>query len=243
MERIGTERRGELFAASLLLHGAALSLLLVPRWTATHPLPPERGSLGVLLYAPPPPPAAALPIGLVSAERVTSVPARTAPTVPSFAAPVEETTPEPVVSTEPEAADLPAGSPKGDALGVESGIETGQRDGVVGGSPDGVRGGAIGGIGTTPVPVARYDHGPRLLRMVQPEYPAEAFAKKVQGVVNVEIVVDASGRVARTKVTRSVPLLDEAALAAVRQWVFAPAVLEGRPVATLANAPVEFRLY
>jgi outer membrane biosynthesis protein TonB len=39
-----------------------------------------------------------------------------------------------------------------------------------------------------------------------------------------------------------VPLLDAAAVAAVRQWVFAPALRKGRPVATLAIAPVAFRI-
>ena len=39
------------------------------------------------------------------------------------------------------------------------------------------------------------------------------------------------------------PLLDAAALEAVRQWVFAPAHKKGRPVATLALAPVTFRIF
>jgi periplasmic protein TonB len=67
--------------------------------------------------------------------------------------------------------------------------------------------------------------------------------KKIQGVVYVEILIDSNGRVVRARVTRSVPLLDEAAVAAVRQWVFAPAMKAGLPVATLAMAPVTFTLY
>jgi TonB family protein len=44
-------------------------------------------------------------------------------------------------------------------------------------------------------------------------------------------------------VLRSVPLLDDAAVAAARQWTFAPAVRHGVAVATLATAPVSFRIY
>jgi protein TonB len=106
-----------------------------------------------------------------------------------------------------------------------------------------VLGGVLGGTGDIPVPVMDYDRPPRLIRKTKPEYPREAFAKKVEGVVVVEILIDASGRVARVHVTQSVPLLDAAALDAVRQWVFEPAIRQGRPVATLAVAPVSFRIY
>lgn len=116
--------------------------------------------------------------------------------------------------------------------------------GVVGGVPGGVLGGVIGGTGDIlPVPVSSPDRLPRLLRMVKPEYPQEAFVKKVQGVVYLEILIDSNGRVVRARVTRSVPLLDDAAVAAVRQWVFVPAVKAGQRVATLAMAPVTFTLY
>ena len=42
---------------------------------------------------------------------------------------------------------------------------------------------------------------------------------------------------------RSIPQLDAAAVAAVQQWVFAPALQGGRPVAAKATAPVRFHLY
>jgi protein TonB len=81
------------------------------------------------------------------------------------------------------------------------------------------------------------------LRQVRPDYPSEAFVKKVEGTVVLEIVIDERGRVARTRVVQSVPLLDAAAIAAVRQWIFAPAEKRGRPVAAFAIAPVSFRIY
>ena len=47
----------------------------------------------------------------------------------------------------------------------------------------------------------------------------------------------------RARVLQSIPLLDAAALQTVYQWVFQPAVKRGRPVATIAQAPVAFRIY
>jgi protein TonB len=115
---------------------------------------------------------------------------------------------------------------------------------MVGGVPGGVVDGAIGGEGTGPVvPVLDYDQGPRLLRQARPDYPHEAFTKKIEGVVVVEILIDDTGHVARMRILQSVPLLDAAALDAVRQWLFRPAVRQGRPVATIAVVPVRFTIY
>jgi TonB family protein len=58
--------------------------------------------------------------------------------------------------------------------------------------------------------------------------PSETVAAGVSGSVEMEIVVDESGRVIAARVMRSVPLLDETALATVRQWRFAPATLDGK---------------
>ncbi len=137
------------------------------------------------------------------------------------------------------------GSPLGSESGVPEGMEEGVPGGVVGGIPGGVVGGVIGGTGTgpVPVPVRDVDRPPRLLQQVRPIYPSEAFVTKVEGTVVIEILIDERGRVVRTRIVRSVALLDAAAVAAVRQWVFAPALKHGRPVATLAMAPVTFRIF
>jgi protein TonB len=136
-----------------------------------------------------------------------------------------------------------AGSPHGSESGVPEGMEEGVEGGVVGGVPGGVVGGVIGGTGTGPVPVRQVDRPPRLLRQVKPTYPPEAFVKKVEGTVVLEIVIDESGRVARTRIVQSVPLLNAAAVDAVRQWVFTPAQKQGRVVACIALAPVSFRIF
>ena len=123
------------------------------------------------------------------------------------------------------------------AFGMEGGVESG----MIGGEPGGKPGGVPGGNGKNPV--QDYDVPPRLIRQTRPRYPEEAFTKNVEGTVLVEILIDASGRVARTRVLQSVPLLDAAARDTVGQWLFQPAVKHGIPVASIAHAPVRFSIY
>ena len=59
----------------------------------------------------------------------------------------------------------------------------------------------------------------------------------------VEILIDSTGRVAKARVVRSIPMLDASALQTVYQWRFSPAIKNGHPVATIAHAPVMFRIY
>ena len=73
-------------------------------------------------------------------------------------------------------------------------------------------------------------------------YPPEAVAARVQGVVIVELEIGMDGRVADTRIVRSVPLLDDAAKAAVRQWEFAPALARGVPVPDTQTIAMEFAL-
>jgi protein TonB len=231
-------------ALSVLAHVLALAVAILAPLASLEAPPVERDAIRVLIYDPPPPPPPPLPKGPGLTRRLqTHAPESPAPRPsPAFTAPVQEMRPDPAPSA-PEPSSEAGGSPTGSEQGVPEGMEGGQVGGVVGGVPGGVLGGVIGGTGDIPVPVAQPDRAPRLLRLVKPEYPQDAFVKKVQGVVYVEILIDANGRVVRTRVTRSIPLLDEAAVAAVRQWMFAPAVKAGRPVATLAMAPVTFTLY
>ena len=62
------------------------------------------------------------------------------------------------------------------------------------------------------------------------------------GVNQVEILIDATGRVAKARVVKSIPELDAAALECVRDWVFQPAQKAGHPVSTVASAPVTFSI-
>ena len=210
---------------------------------------PQTDVFRVLIYDPPPPPPPPLPKGSLEGGRRPM--AATTPPTPQpapvtaeahFEAPVEAI----VAPSRPTLAlDERAGSPTGSESGVPEGMEEGVEGGVVGGVPGGVVGGVIGGTGTGPVPtlVYDYDRPPRLLNPTKPKYPPDAFVRKVEGVVVVEFVIDATGRVVRTRIIQSIPMLDAAALETVRGWEFAPALKHGRPVATAAQAPVTFRIF
>jgi periplasmic protein TonB len=240
-------RRWPILAVSAAAHVlAAAALLLFPLFLPDGMLErPEADYLRILIYDPPPPPPPPLPRGSPEGGRAV-VRSRAAPEplptpVPSagrLEAPVEVLAPEPTGITEER-----PGSPMGSESGVPEGMEEGVEGGVVGGLPGGVLGGVIGGTGTGPVPVRDYDRPPRLLRQRKPTYPSEAFVQKVQGVVLIELLIDSTGRVARARVIHSIPLLDAAALEAVYDWIFTPAIQRGRPVATIAMAPVSFAIY
>jgi protein TonB len=60
--------------------------------------------------------------------------------------------------------------------------------------------------------------------------------------VIIEATIGPSGKVADAKVLRSIPLLDNAALDAVRQWVFTPTLLNGVPVPVIMTVTVQFTL-
>ena len=200
-----------------------------------------------LIYDPPPPPPPPLPKGSFDGGRRRLVPE--APPTPQpvpikpearLEAPLEAATAPLQPSLQP---DERAGSPTGSESGIPEGMEEGVEGGIVGGVPGGVVGGVIGGTGTGPVPVYDYDRPPRLLNPSKPKYPPEAFVRKIEGVVIVEFVIDATGRVVRARIVQSIPMLDAAALEAVRAWVFAPALKRGIAVPTAAQAPVTFRIF
>lgn len=73
-----------------------------------------------------------------------------------------------------------------------------------------------------------------------PRYPEDARAAGIKGSVVTELVIDPAGNVVDARVLRSVPMLDEAALAAVRTWKFAPTVVNGQPVPVRMTTTVNF---
>ena len=83
---------------------------------------------------------------------------------------------------------------------------------------------------------------PQKIADVAPTYPAIARAAHVEGVVILEVVIAEDGSVRDVKILRSIPLLDAAAIEAVRQWRFSPTLLNGEPVPIVMTVTVAFRL-
>lgn len=83
---------------------------------------------------------------------------------------------------------------------------------------------------------------PEAVTKVAPEYPLEARRAGVDGTVLVQALVDKDGRARDTRIAKSIPDPDDAAEAAVRRWVFKPALTNNKPVAVWVAEPVKFRL-
>ena len=75
-----------------------------------------------------------------------------------------------------------------------------------------------------------------------PQYPTDAKDAGIQGAVVAEITVNESGMVTNARIVRSVPLLDDAALKAVREWRYEPTVVNGKPVPLTMTVTVNFAL-
>ena len=95
---------------------------------------------------------------------------------------------------------------------------------------------------TQPVRVGGDIAAPTKLVDVRPVYPPIAQSARVQGVVIVEATIDERGNVTDATILRSIPLLDQAAIDAVRQWKFTPTLLDGVPVPVIMTVTVTFSL-
>jgi TonB family protein len=84
---------------------------------------------------------------------------------------------------------------------------------------------------------------PRKTKDVKPVYPPAARSAHVQGVVIIEVTISPTGTVQHPRVLRSIPMLDAAALDAVRQWEFTPTLVNGVPTPVRLTLTVNFALW
>ena len=97
-------------------------------------------------------------------------------------------------------------------------------------------------VARLPVPVGGNIKQPAKAKDVRPSYPQIAQTARVQGLVIIEATIGPTGKVQDARVLRSIPLLDAAALDAVRQWEYSPTLLNGIPIAVVMTVTVDFRL-
>ena len=69
-----------------------------------------------------------------------------------------------------------------------------------------------------------------------------ALSMRARGTVILDITIDAAGRVADARILQSIPVFDQAALDAVRQWEYEPSILNGVPVAVLVTVVLDFHI-
>ena len=84
---------------------------------------------------------------------------------------------------------------------------------------------------------------PEIVHQVQPRYSEKARQAGVQGMVIVEAIIDELGQVTNVRLVRGLPMaLDLAAIQAIQQWRFKPALLDGRPVKVFYTLTVNFSI-
>jgi protein TonB len=136
------------------------------------------------------------------------------------------------------------------------GVVGGVAGGMAGGSVGGVLGGIIGSVPSAapppppppkPVTPQRIRVGgnvqaANLINQVKPNYPPLAKQARIQGTVELSAVIGKDGRVQDLKVVRGHPLLVQAALDAVKNWIYRPTMLNGEPVEVSTTIDVNFTL-
>ncbi len=94
----------------------------------------------------------------------------------------------------------------------------------------------------TPLPVGGDVKQAKLISSVPPIYPALARNQHISGNVQIDALIDANGRVTTMKVVSGPTLLQQAAMDALKQWKYQPAMLDGKPVAMHLTVTLQFRL-
>jgi protein TonB len=82
----------------------------------------------------------------------------------------------------------------------------------------------------------------QLKHKVQPVYPREARDQRLQGTVQIHVVLSTSGKVQQAEVVSGDPILAKAALDGVRKWEYKPVLLNGEPVEVDTTVDVVFSL-
>jgi TonB family protein len=95
----------------------------------------------------------------------------------------------------------------------------------------------------TSAPVQPKATAPRLIHVADPVFPAVAYKLKIGGVVVVSVLIDKDGNATDCRVVKTRGYgLDDAAIAAVKQYKFEPATLNGEAVSVTVNVEVNFRI-
>ncbi len=93
-----------------------------------------------------------------------------------------------------------------------------------------------------PVAAAKTVSDAKLISSARAVYPATAKQTGVQGSVTVAANVDATGKVTGARALNGPMLLREAAVDSVKQWKYSPALIDGKPAASLVTVSVDFKL-
>lgn len=232
-------RLGTLSAAALAHLGVGLAIVavtafMVPKVVVPEPPPGPFPVVAVIPFVPPvalPAPTPKRPKGSGAARPGSSV---VPPPVVSDVPPVQtpDLLPQTDDDTPPDGFDGPGEGMEGDRNGSTSGVP-----GAVGDGDGGAGFDAAGG----PVEVTGDMTRPVLLVRVEPSYPQVPRRAGLGGRVTLRAVIAEDGNVESVEVFASTnPLFNDAAVDAVRQWRYRPALMNGRPVRVYFSVVVVF---
>lgn len=223
-------KRGRTTLVSFILEAIVVVILILIPLMFTEALP--KGQLMTFLVAPPPPPPPPPPPAVVHVTKVVETDIvnnqlRTPTKIPKKIEIIKEDEAPPPSTT-----------------GVIGGVPGGP------GSPSGVIGGIIN---STPIAVpkiavsrVRVSSGVTQglkVHDVQPQYPQMAKIARVQGPVVLAAIIGKDGAIQNLRVISTAsPLLNQAALEAVKQWKYRPYILNGEPVEVDTTITVNFTL-
>lgn len=140
---------------------------------------------------------------------------------------------------------------------ASAGVVGGISGGIGGGALGGVLGGVIGSIAAAAPPPPPKDVKPvtpqrirvggnvqqaKLVRQPKPVYPPLAKQARIQGVVRLNAIISKDGTIQNLTVLSGHPLLVPSAMEAVKQWIYAPTLLNGEPVEVVTQIDVNFTL-
>jgi protein TonB len=223
------DKRRMTAAFSFFLEAVVIGVMILIPLLFTEALPNLAASMSLVAPPPPPPPPPPAAVHIVKQVQTDIVNGqlRTPTKIPKKVEMIkEEEAPPPMMS------------------GVVGGVP----GGVPGGSMGGVMGGIIGNTAMIPkvaVQRIRVSSGVTqglVMHRVEPIYPAIAKAARVQGTVVLAAVIGKDGTIQNLHVVSGHPLLQGAAMDAVKQWKYRPYILNGEPVEVDTQVIVNFTL-
>jgi periplasmic protein TonB len=220
------QRRWSILPLSIAGHAVVLTVFLFSPWLSEVDLPviasPLPDYIKAVVPSPPPPPSPRPP---VTAADTTKAPLEASPDIKPEQP--KSSSEDDVEGAIPNGPGVASGPPLLGPLGVSEAV-------------------APPALPSPPVPKLVHVGGtirePRKVLHVAPIYPEIARRAGVQGAVVLEAILDATGRVQSVRVLGSQPLLDDAAVRAVREWRYTPTELNGVPVPVLMTITVRFSL-
>ncbi len=243
-KRKGSRRRGWMLALAVVVHGVALTtVVLASAWSVGEVAPPMETEIftppmdvtHIVFEEPrkepaaPPPPVEPPP---------PAPPVERAPVVEQPAPPVEQ--PTTITDTVPTDATGPEVEPTTNTGGDTP--STSPNTGGGGTDPNAPAWGT-GGDGDVPVALDARMTRPETIFRVQPRYTESARKAGRQGIVVLRATIDRTGAVTDVRLVKPLGMgLDESAITAVRQWRFTPASMNGRPVPVFFQLTVTFSI-